>query len=149
LLLDIAQKEKDYTAVKILSCKIIKKHFIEKYYNIYKELFNPEEWKKEREQLFTHYCNKKYFDNSAADLLKAENDKEFLMKKVNILLSPDRIEKYFYSNTPDYKLKIREMFIKIINFYVENFTGKHFYEHILLLLKRLSCYKDGRKTALN
>jgi len=149
LLLDIAQKENDYPAIRELLNKIININFEEKYYKAYKEMFDPEEWHIEREKLLQHYCNEEYFNKSVAGLLKAENDKEYLKRNIDKFLSLDRLDNYFKCISPDYDIDVRKMYKKILAFYTENFTGKHFYEHILLLLKRLSGYKNGEKTALD
>jgi len=148
LLLDIAQKENDYSAIRELLSKIIYKSFYEKYHKTYKEMFDPEEWHKEREKLLQHYCSKEYFNKSAAGLLKAEKDKEFLKSNIEKLLSLNVLENYYKGVIPDCYNNIYKMFKKILRFYADNFTGRYYYEHILLLLKRLSGYKDGRKTAL-
>ena len=149
LLLDIAQKENDYPAIRELLNKINYINFEEKYYKAYKEMFDPEEWNNEREKLLQHYCNKEYFNKSAAGLLKAENDKEYLKRNIDKLLSLEKLDNYFKGISPDYDIDVRKMYKKILAFYAENFTGRHFYEHILLLLKRLSGYKDGKETALD
>ena len=148
LLLDIAQKENDYSAIRELLNKFIYNNFEEKYYKLYKEMFDPEEWQNERKKILRHYCSKDYFNKSAAGLLKAEKDKEFLKYNIEKLLSLNILENYYQGITPDYHENIFQMFKIILRFYAENFTGRHFYEHILFLLKRLSGYKDGRKTAL-
>ena len=150
LLLDIAQKENDFSAIQKLSYDFIKDEFNIKYYKIYKASFEPTKWLEKRKKLFQHYCSEQYFNDSAGNLLKAENDKEFTMKNIERLLSLDELET-FYKNIAgsDYTENILKMFNKVLYSYAENNTGKSFYEHILLLLKRMSELKGGKKAAMS
>lgn len=145
LLLDIAQKENDIPMVKKLSYMFIEGSFIEKYYQIYKAVFIPLEWIDEKEKLFLHYCNKKYFIDSAANLLVAENETERLINYVEKYLSIDnllRYYKYFESNYPG---KTLEFFSKSLTSYAANNTGRKHYEYINSVLKKMSVIKGGKK----
>jgi len=149
LLLDIAQKGNDFSTVQKLSYDFIKDVFNIKYYKIYKASFESIKWLEKREKLFQHYCNEQYFNDSTGNLLKAENDKEYTIRNIERLLSLDELEN-FYKNiaSEDYTENILEMYSKVLCFYAENNVGKNFYEHILLLLKRMSELKGGKKAAL-
>ena len=81
LLLDIAQKENDFSAIQKLSYSFIKENFNKKYYEIYKASFEPAKWLEKREKLFQHYCSEQYFNDSAGNLLKAAMS---LIKKFRI-----------------------------------------------------------------
>jgi len=145
LLLEIAQKEKDIPVVQKLSYKFIEKYFDDEYYQIYKATFSPVEWTDEREKLFLHYSDKKYFNNSAADFLVAENEIERLLNYVEKHLSMNDLESYYKVFASDYPEKTLEMFKKVLVLYADNNTGRSYYEHILLLLKKMSRIKGGKK----
>jgi hypothetical protein len=147
LLLDIAQKEKDIPAVRKLSYGFIKKYFDNEYYQIYKATFSPAEWTDEREKLFLHYSDKKYFNNSAADFLAEENEIERLMNYVEKYLSMKDFESYYKLFASDYPEKTLEMFKKALISYADDNTGRSFYEHILSLLKSITRIKGGKKAA--
>jgi len=145
LLLDIAQKEKDIPAIRKLAYRFIENNFNKEHYQIYKAAFSPSEWADEREKLFLHYSDKKYFDHSAADLLAAENELERLLNYVEKYLSMDRLEEYYKVFASVYPAKTLEMFKKILLPYVNNNTGRSHYEHIRSLLKKMSRIKGGKK----
>ena len=145
LLLDIAQKENDIPVIKKLSYMFIKDSFIEIYYQIFKTAFTPQEWITEKEKLFLHYCNKKYFVDSAADMLAAENETERLVNYVEKYLSIDNFKKYYKFFASDYPDKTLKLFKKSLISYAENNTGRKHYEYIYSLLKKMSRVKGGKK----
>jgi len=147
LLLDIAQKEKDIPAVRRLSYQFIEEYFNKEYYQIYKVTFSPAEWVDEREKLFLRYSAIRRFNDSAAELLRVENEIERLLNYVEKYLSIDNLERYYNVFAPDYPEKTLEMFKKVIIPYVDNNTGRSFYEHILSLLEKISRIKGGEKVA--
>lgn len=132
-----------------LSYRFIEKSFDKEHYQIYKAAFSSAEWAEEREKLFLRYSNKKYFSNSAAELLAAENEIERLLNYVEKYLSMDNLERYYKIFASDYPEKTLEMFKRVLVSYADNNTGRSFYEHILSSLKRMSRIKGGKKAALD
>ncbi|GBU27318.1 hypothetical protein R84B8_00848 [Treponema sp. R8-4-B8] len=145
LLLDIAQKEKDILAIRMLSYKFIKKHFNKKRFQIYKATFSPAEWANEREKLFMLYSGTKGFNSSAAEFLVAENEIERLVNYIDKYLYMDELERYYKVFASDYPEKTLEMFKKVLVPYATN-TGRSHYDHISFILKKMSQIKGGEKT---
>jgi hypothetical protein len=146
MLLDIAQKEKDIPAIKKLAYIFIDDHFEKKYFDIYKAAFSPAEWADEREKLLKQY-DKKYFSNSAADLLAAEKDQEHLLQYIEKHLSAEELVDYYKNFASAYPEKTIEMFQKVIVNYAEQNTGRTHYQYLLSLLKKLSRIKGGKNVA--
>ncbi|MCL2244325.1 MAG: hypothetical protein FWC03_07640 [Treponema sp.] len=123
----------------------IKDFFIENYYQVYKTAFTPREWIEEKEKLFLNYNNKKYFVNSAADLLAVENETERLINYVEKYLSTNNLKRYYKFFASDYPAKTLELFKISLTSYAEKNTGRTHYEYILSLLKKMSGVKGGKK----
>ena len=145
--MDIAQKEKDISAVRKLSFLFIEDYFKNNYYQIFKSTFKPAEWASEQEKLFLHYSREKYFSRSAANLLKTENETERLMNYANKYLAIDVLEEYYNVFASDYPEKTLELFRKVLVSYADRNTGRSSYQHILAFLKKMSRIKGGKKAA--
>ena len=147
LLLEIAQKENDNPAIRKLAYGFLKDGFEKERYAIYKDAFSPVEWAEEREKLFLHYDKGKYFSNSAAGLLAAEQEAERLLRYVEKHLSIEELVRYYKDFASAYPEKTLELFRKALVSYAENNTGRSHYERILSLLKKIKGIKGGKKTA--
>jgi len=151
LLLDIAQKENDAPAVKELTFGFIKDGFEQKYYEIYKATFAPEEWAAEREKLYLRYDkgdgNKKYFSNSAADLLVAEGETERLLNYIEEHISHDNLVKYHKAFAAAYPENTLKLFERVIVSYAEKNIGRSHYEYVFSLLQKMAKVKGGKKEA--
>jgi hypothetical protein len=147
LLLDIAQKENDIQEIRKLAYGFIKNSFKEEYFLIYKAAFNPDEWPDELEKLLLHYSDKKYFSDSAAKLLVAEQDSGRLIDYVEKHLSLNRLEDYYKVFASVYPERTLDLFTKALNCYAEENIGRTHYEHILTQLKKMSRIKGGKEAA--
>jgi len=147
LLLDIAQKENDMPAIKELAYGFVKEAFQQNYYEIYRATFIPEEWAAEREKLLLRYSEPKYFSDSAANLLAAEDDAERLVQYIEQHLSSENLVRYYKSFASAYPEKTLELFEKIIVTYAENNIGRSHYEYVFSLLQKMSKIKGGKKEA--
>jgi arsenate reductase-like glutaredoxin family protein len=147
LLLEIAQKENDIPEIRRLAYGFIRDYFKEKYFLIYKAAFSLDEWPNEREKLFLHYGNSKYFSDSAAKLLAAEKDSGRLIDYVEKHLSLDHLEKFYKDFASAYPERTIGLFIKALNSYAEQNTGRTHYEYILTQLKKMSRIKGGKEAA--
>jgi hypothetical protein len=147
MLLEIAQMEKDIPAIKKLAYGFINNDFKREYYEIYKAAFSPAEWSGEMEKLFLLYSDKNYFNPSAADLLAAENESERLLQYTEKYLSIHDLERYYKFFAPAYPERTLELFKKVLVPYAENNIGRSYYEHIFLLLRKMSQIKGGKKVA--
>jgi hypothetical protein len=147
LLLYIAQEENDIPAIKELAFRFIKDNFDEKFFQIYKKAFNPTEWEKERERLLLHY-KRKYFSHSVADLLASEKETKLLVEYIEKYLSIERLESYYKVFAPDYPEKTIELFKKSLVLYAKNNIGRSCYENLLVLLRKMSRIKGGKKVSL-
>jgi hypothetical protein len=147
LLLTIAVKENDKEVIKKYAYKFIENRFANDYYEIYKSAFTREEWIVERERLFQHYAKGQYFNYSAAELLRTENDSEALLTYLEKHPSINEITKYYTSFSVDYPEKTIELFQKSLNHYAEHNTGRSYYETILSALRNMETINGGKKAA--
>ena len=145
LLLQIAEKEKDIPAVRELSYRFIKGHFNGKYYEIYRDTFNSDEWAMEMEKLLLEYGNEKSFRSSVADLLAAENETERLLHYIEKHFSLNKLETYYNIFASEYPEKTLELFKEPMISYAENNIGRSHYLYIASLLKKMSKIEGGKK----
>ena len=152
MLLDIAQKENDLPVIRKLSYGFIENGFEQKYYEIYKASFSPGEWANEGEKLFRHYCREKYFNQSAADFLEAENNTEGLLNYVERYLSEnlslDVLERYYKVFAHEHPEKTLKLFKKVLVPFAEKNIGRTPYERVFTMLKKMSRIKGGRDASL-
>jgi hypothetical protein len=147
LKLQIAQKEKNIKEIQRISFLFIESNFNANYYTIYKSTFAQEEWAEKMEKLIKHY-EKQYdynwFNPSIANVLKAENQEERLMKYIEKHLRVDYLENYytaFYTSFPE---KTLELFRKAIDNYAQH-TGREYYERIISLFGEMVKIKGGNE----
>ena len=145
LLLDIAQKENDVPVIKELAYGFIKDNFKQEYYEIYKAVFDPDEWADEREKLFLRYSDQKYFADSAANLLAAEADAERLMHYVEKYISSENLVRYYKSFATAYSEKALELFKRVVVSYAEQNVGRSHYEYVVSLLKKMWKIEGGKE----
>jgi len=145
LQLQIAQKEKDIPETRRISFQFIESGFDVYYYNIYKSAFSKEEWVEKMENLIKHYekkYNSNWFNPSVADVLKAEKQKERLMKYIEKHLSVDCLEKYHTDFSVSFPEKTLALFRQAIDKYAQN-TGRTIYEHIVRLFGKMVKIEGG------
>lgn len=148
LLLEIARKENDRPAIRSLSYGLLKDYFNGEYFALYKETFESAEWEVEMEKLFNLYDSRgNYFNQSAAEILAAENAAERLMNYVEKHLSVSVLERYYRVFAAAFPEKTFELFQKTLDRYAEDNLGRSHYEYILALLKKMSQVKGGKKAA--
>jgi 2-oxo-4-hydroxy-4-carboxy--5-ureidoimidazoline (OHCU) decarboxylase len=147
LLLIIAVKENDKERIKKHAYKFIENHFVNDYYETYKSAFTMNEWIAEREKLFQHYDSSKHFNDSAAELLKAENDSEALLAYLEKHPSLHKITEYYTIFSSAYPERSIELFQKSLNSYAEHNTGRSSYEIILSALHHMEMIDGGKKAA--
>lgn len=146
LLLSIAKAEQDIPVIRKISFAFIENHFQAKYYRIFKSSFKPEEWKKELENIISHYeKNGKYFSDSVADVLAEEKDAERLMTYIEKHLSAERIENYHSYFAETYPKETLGLFRKAIDNYAEKNTGRNHYEYIVSLFKKMARIEGGKE----
>jgi hypothetical protein len=151
LLLEIAQKEKDIPVIRNLAYGFIERYFDKKYFEIYKAAFSPAEWADERGKLLLHYKRKNnYFGrDSAAELLVTEKETGLLIDHVEKHLSMQSLKKYYSVFASVYPERTLELFQKVLISYTEENVGRSHYEEILVMLKKMSRIKGGRKAAMD
>jgi len=146
--LQIAQKENNISEIRAISYQFIKSQFKEKYYAIYKSTFVKEVWAEEVEKLMKHY-EKKYqpnwFNDSIADVLKTEKQKERLMNYIEKYLSVDCLENYYSCFSSSFPEKTLALFKKAIDKYAQNNTGRDHYERIVKLFKKMLPIEGGKE----
>jgi hypothetical protein len=159
LLLEIAMLENDIPKIRTVAFSFIKRNFDQKYFDIYKSSFTPDEWSSAMENLLQHYeTNSRDFDyrnpdrankfsSSAASVLIAENAAERLLNYVEKNLSAERMERYYPVFVDLYPEKTLELFEKAVNDYAEKHLGRDVYEYIARLLGKIRQIKNGEKTA--
>jgi hypothetical protein len=144
-LLQIALKEEDVPAIRSISRSFIDERFQDHYYLIYKSAFTAAEWTEELENLLSHYgSKKKFYDDSAADLLAAEGAAERLLLHIEKKLSMNGIEKYYRYFAAEFPEKTLALFRKAIDHYAAQNTGRSHYEHIAGLFKKMSKIPGGK-----
>jgi hypothetical protein len=148
LLLEIARKEHDKPAIRRLAYDFLKSYFNTAYFDMYKAACEPDEWNSEVEKLLKLYESRgRYFSNSVAELLAAENAAERLMGYVEKYLSVSDLARYYRTFAPAFPEKTLELFQKALDSYAEHNLGRSHYEYILTLLKSMSHIKGGKKAA--
>ncbi|MDR0517294.1 MAG: hypothetical protein LBH25_09660, partial [Fibromonadaceae bacterium] len=150
LKLQVAQKENNISEVQRVSFRFIKSGFSEKYYKIYKSTFAKEEWHEKVENLIQHYgkhYNNNWFNSSIADVLQAEKQRERLLKYVEKYLSVDYLAKYYAEFSSHFPERTLALFLRAIDGYAKNNTGREHYERIANLFRRMVKIEGGKKLA--
>jgi len=140
LRLQIAQIEKDIPEIRRVSFKYIENRFEKKYYEIYKSTFTTDEWIEKMEKLIKHYekhYDSRWFHSSIAKVLQAEKQEERLMKYIEKHLSVDCLEQYYVCFSSSYPEKTLTLFRTAIDQYIQNNTGRTYYEHIVRLFDKM------------
>ena len=145
LLLEIAEKEKDIPAIRELSYRFIRERFNGKYYEIYRDTFNSNEWAIEMEKLLFEYDHEKSFRSSVADLLAAEEEKERLLHYIEKHFSIDRLEAYYKIFVSEFPERTLELFRQPLISYAENNIGRSHYLYVASLLSKMSKIEGGKK----
>jgi hypothetical protein len=148
-LLDIAGKEKDNPAKRMLSFTFIKDFFSEEHYRIYKSTFSAAEWPMELEKLIAHYEKKNYNNESLFNLLTYEKDTEKLLHYVGKHLSLGAIVKYHPVFAPPYPEKTLGLFRKALDSYVEAHVGRSYYEEVIGVFKKIDKIKNGHDAVMD
>jgi hypothetical protein len=144
-LLDIAGKEKDIPSTRNFSFVLIKNHFNEENYRIYKSTYGKKEWENEFEKLVSHYGKEnRYFSDSLANLFVAEKCIERLMLYIEEHLSLGDLEKYYAQFADEFPEKTLGLFKLAIYDYAEQKVGRSHYEYIAHILKDISKIKGGK-----
>ncbi|MDR0641070.1 MAG: hypothetical protein LBG07_01255 [Treponema sp.] len=143
-LLQIAQEEKDISAIRGISYSFIKDNFNEKYYRINKSAFNDGEWAEEFENLFRHYESKKgMWDNPAMELLVAGKKADRLIEHIEKKLSLENMEKYYTFFAGTFPEKTLDLFRKALDRYAAIYTGRGYYEHIKETFRKIKKIPGG------
>jgi len=144
LSLQIAQKENNTTEIRHVSFLFIKSRFKAEYYEIYKSTFAKEEWAEEAEKLIKHYekQEKRWFNSSIADVLRAEKQEERLMKYVENHLDMSILEKYHTAFSSTFPEKTLAMFRQVADKHAQT-TGRDIYERIVSLFRKMANIKGG------
>jgi hypothetical protein len=143
-LLQIAQGEKDIPAIQSIAYSFIEDTFNKQYYLIYKSAFSADEWPEWFERLFRHYdARNSFWDDSAADLLVAENMAERLMEHVREKLSLEKMENYHGCMAVDFPEETLALFRKAVDRYAEKYTGRNHYERIVAAFERMRKIPGG------
>ena len=145
LALSIAQMENDIPEIRKISYSFIEKRYQKKYYDIYKETFNSEDWKVEVEKLLSRYDSQKtYFKSSVADIFKEENETLKLMKYIEKHLSTECLSQYYCHFSEIYPKETLELFRKVLSSYIENNMGRTHYEYTAKLLRKMTQIDGGK-----
>jgi hypothetical protein len=148
LLLDIAQKETDTPNIRKLAYLFIENDFQENYYHIYKSSFPAAEWPKAAAALIKHYQReKKYFSNSAADVMAAEKDAESLILYLEKYPSVSQLNDYYPVIAGKFPERLLSLFRSLIDDYAEQHTGRQSYADIIRWLKNMTKIKGGAAVA--
>jgi hypothetical protein len=156
LLLQIAQKENDIPTIRKVAFSFISHSHNQKYFDIYKSAFTPNEWRKALDNLLQYYeknCrdqnfgtyNKSSFSSAAADVMVVEGDAERLIQYIEKNLSAEQLEKYHSALVASYPEKTLELFRKVVDEYAKR-TGRNNYEYVIKLLRLMQKIENGDKT---
>lgn len=150
LLLTVSQKENDVPTIRKISFRFIEQRFEEKSFIIYKKTFSEEEWSAIFEKLYTSYIKPsnnwdRGFKSNVAELLKAENQNERLLKYIENYGSIRNLEQYytiFFTTFPDRTLSL---FQNTLNKYLEKNVGRDHYEYANTILIKMRKIEGGSK----
>ena len=150
LLLIVAQKENDVPTIRKISFGFIEQRFEEKSFTIYKKTFSEQEWPAVFEKLYASYIKPlnnwdRGFSSNAAELLKAENQTERLLKYIENQGSIQNLEQYytvFITTFPDRTLSL---FQNTLNKYLEQNVGRNHYEYANTILRKMKKIEGGSK----
>jgi hypothetical protein len=147
-LLDIARKEKDTPNIRKIARSFIEDGFREEYYWNYKSSFSAAEWPEAARSLIEHYqAGNKYFSNSAAQLMAAEEDAGALLSYLEKYPSVSRLNEYCRVVAGKYPQRFLALFRKTIDAYAEQNTGRGSYENIIGWLKTMEKIEGGAALA--
>ncbi len=150
LLLTVAQKENDVTAIRKISFEFLEKRFDERHFSIYKKTFSGEEWSPVFEKLFSSY-NKPTnrwdngFTSNVAELLKTEKLTERLLEYLENRGSIQDIDHYYTNLSSTFPERTLILFQNKLNKYLENNLGRNHYEYANTILKKMRKIEGGSK----
>jgi hypothetical protein len=149
LLLRIAQKEKDIPAIRELSFTFIEHDFHEKYFVLYKSMFDATEWETELERLIVNYQNAATgFSEALADIYAAEQLTDRLLTYIEKYPSIVNLDRYYQIFVAEFPSRTLHLFRVTIDDYTEQHMGERYYGQVAEWLVRMSKIPGGKALAM-
>jgi hypothetical protein len=150
LLLTVAQKEKDVSAIRELALEFLENGFDEQHFKCYKSAFSGEEWTATFEKLYEFYDKPqnqwdKGFITDVAELLQAEKQTERLFEYIEKHLSIELLESYYSNFVQKFPEKTLQLFNKSLDYYANKNLGRNHYEYVNKILEMMQKISGGQE----